>query len=124
MDVQIRNPNTFEIERINDSTPIYPISARRNLLEGWVDIEYTVDVDGRVQNANVFNANGDKSFEASAPRFILDSRYTPALEGSVPIESNNDLRIYYAMNSSPKGTTRKFLTRYNKFEKNLHKTKN
>lgn len=55
--------------------PIYPSEAARNRIEGWVDLEVLVDVDGRVLDVVVVASNPPGVFEevamAAARRWIF-----------------------------------------------------
>lgn len=65
--------------------PVYPKAALRRRREGWVVLEFTVDVDGRVKDAVVVSESPKRIFGAAAIEAAKSFRYIPAVVDGVRI---------------------------------------
>ena len=68
------------------SQPIYPASAIRQELDGFVIVEFDVLADGTVANARVVESS-DSVFEHSALRATMKFRFKPRVVDGVPLGS-------------------------------------
>ena len=59
------------------AAPRYPNRAVDRGIEGWVDVEFTVDTDGVPQDILVVNASHDRYFRNEAVAAVSDWRFTP-----------------------------------------------
>ena len=50
--------------------PEYPRGAERRKIEGWVDVQYTVGVDGKTADATVVSAEPPGVFDAAAIKAV------------------------------------------------------
>lgn len=57
--------------------PKYPDGALKNRLEGYVDIEYTIDTDGDTDDINVLDAKPEGVFNLAARRAVASWRFKP-----------------------------------------------
>lgn len=58
--------------------PAYPTPARRAHRQGWVDVEYTVDAQGKVTDAKVVDARPTHVFDVAALTAVRRWEYRPA----------------------------------------------
>jgi protein TonB len=68
------------------AAPRYPHEALMNRTEGWVEIEFTIAVDGSVKDAVVVGAQPDRVFERDALRAIVHWKFQPFVVGGVAVE--------------------------------------
>ena len=57
--------------------PQYPAEAARNGTEGFVEVEFTVTPDGKVDSVSVVNARPSRVFEAAAVRAVKQWEFAP-----------------------------------------------
>ena len=77
------------IEQIGDSEPIaviryaprYPARALRRNKGGWVDLEFTIAPNGRVEEPRVIASSPKGMFDKSALDAVKTWRYKPRIEG-------------------------------------------
>ncbi|MDB5971255.1 MAG: energy transducer TonB [Hydrocarboniphaga sp.] len=72
---------------VKQVSPDYPDKAVAHSVEGWVELEFVVDTDGKVRDVSVLNAEPAKMFESSAVRAIQKWVFSPALRNGAPVES-------------------------------------
>jgi len=66
--------------------PQYPIRAEERGIEGWVELEFTINETGAVILAKVTNAKPKGVFDRSALRAIKRWKYNPKVEDGVAVE--------------------------------------
>lgn len=66
--------------------PQYPIRAEERGIEGWVELEFTINETGAVILAKVTNAKPKGVFDRSALRAIRRWKYNPKVEDGVAVE--------------------------------------
>jgi protein TonB len=59
--------------------PIYPASALRNKVEGWVKVEFVVNEFGKVINAKVIDAIPKRVFNVAAIKALSKSKFKPLM---------------------------------------------
>lgn len=70
------------LQLLSGGAPEYPVAARAQGIEGWVDVRYDVSVDGRVENAVVVRSDPAGLFDAAALASIASWRFNaPLVEG-------------------------------------------
>ncbi|WP_233511116.1 energy transducer TonB [Dyella psychrodurans] len=77
----------------------YPSTALRNNQEGWVDLQYTVNVDGSVANIQVVNAEPRHVFDNAAIDAIRRAKFSPAMRDGAAIASQQQKRIEFKLNN-------------------------
>ena len=75
-----------EVVPLFRDAPRYPHEALMNRTEGWVEIEFTIAVDGSVKDAVVVGAQPDRVFERDALRAIARWKFQPLVVGGVAVE--------------------------------------
>jgi bla regulator protein BlaR1 len=73
------NATNVEIKPLKSRAPNYPWRARRNGIEGFVELEFSVDDEGRVSDVEILDAAPAGVFEEAASKAI--SRWTFAASG-------------------------------------------
>ncbi|MDJ0919272.1 MAG: energy transducer TonB [Woeseiaceae bacterium] len=90
----VREPVVSEVERVPLHTvvPDYPKEARRDRIEGEVEVCFNVDRKGRPMRIGVRRST-HRVFEKAAIRAVRASRYTP-LKRSEPVPSIKTCRTF------------------------------
>ncbi len=57
--------------------PVYPPEAARGGTEGFVEVEFVVDADGKVESVSVVNAKPARTFETAAVRAVKQWKFAP-----------------------------------------------
>lgn len=67
--------------------PIYPMSAKRRGVEGWVKVRFVVDKEGKVKNIGVLAADPGGIFEQSVQRCVSGWKFSPGTVEGMPVET-------------------------------------
>ncbi len=68
------------------------------MTDRWVHLSFTIDQDGFVQDIEIVNREGHKSFERSAKRALSEWRYAPAVvDGEFVPRHNNEVVITFEL---------------------------
>lgn len=78
--------NDSEVIPLNQVLPIYPDSARRRGIEGYVKLAFTITADGKVENVRVIEASPENVFNREARRAAVRWRFAPRREGGQLVE--------------------------------------
>ena len=70
-----------EVIPLNEVLPVYPDSARRRGIEGYVKLAFTITADGKVENVRVVESSPARVFDREARRAALRWRFAPRSEG-------------------------------------------
>lgn len=73
--------NDAEVIPLNEVLPVYPDSARRRGIEGYVKLAFTITAEGRVENVRVLESSPTRVFDREARRAALRWRFAPRREG-------------------------------------------
>ncbi len=66
--------------------PDYPLRAREQNLEGWVQVQFTVTATGTVRDAAVVAAEPPGVFDAAALKAVARWRYSPRIDAGEAVE--------------------------------------
>lgn len=88
---------TAEIKPVITFKPIYPKEAILARIEGYVDVQFTVDIHGSVKDTFVVKSKPKKIFNQAAIQAILEYKFSPQLLDSVPIEQIATQRIEFKL---------------------------
>ena len=77
--------------------PKYPRSAQRRNLSGWVDIAFTVDIDGTVKDVAVRDSEPGTTFDTAAMRAVEKWEFEPVLYNGAAIEQRAAVRMMFAL---------------------------
>lgn len=107
------------IERID---PKYPVSAARKGQEGWVQLSFVIDKEGKVVDPVVEDSSGVRSFEKQALKALKKWRYSPATEGGQPVEQcQSKVRLDFRLTQDKPGIRRKFAAQFRNINEVLDK---
>lgn len=70
-----------EVIPLNNVLPVYPDSARRRGIEGYVELAFTITATGRVENVRILESSPNRVFDREARRAALRWRFAPRREG-------------------------------------------
>jgi periplasmic protein TonB len=84
---------------ISTIRPHYPVTALRNSQEGWVDVQYTVNVDGSVTNISVVSAEPRHVFDSAAIEALRRAKFSPAMRDGAAVVSQQQKRIEFKLSS-------------------------
>lgn len=73
--------NDAEVIPLNEVLPVYPDSARRRGIEGYVKLAFTITPDGKVENVRVVESSPKNVFDREARRAAVRWRFAPRSEG-------------------------------------------
>lgn len=66
--------------------PDYPMSARQKGIEGWVDVQFSVGVDGSVRSPVVVASAPPQIFDSAALQAVKGWKYNPRIQDGKPVE--------------------------------------
>jgi protein TonB len=75
----------------------YPVIARENKVEGWVEVAFTIQPDGSVTDLAIQNANPAGVFEESVITAVAQWRYEPVLCDGQPVHQRAMIRVKFSL---------------------------
>ena len=87
------------LTRLNTVEPEYPIDAARKKLEGWVELEFTVNPDGSVRDTLIRNAQPAGVFDQAAAVAIAKWRFAPVMRDNKPVEQRARIRVRFSLSN-------------------------
>jgi TonB family protein len=79
----------------------YPTSARVSGKQGWVDVEFMVNVSGTAEGVRVAAADPAREFDAAALEAVRQARFEPARTADgTAVEMPGRLRVRFALDSA------------------------
>jgi TonB family protein len=84
------------LKRTRTVQPVYPESARKRGIEGWVELAFTVTPSGTVEDVEVRNASPANVFDESAVRAIRGWRFEPVERNGEKIAQRAMVRLRFA----------------------------
>ncbi|HUH89971.1 MAG TPA: energy transducer TonB [Lysobacter sp.] len=69
--------NAQSLKPVKRVEPTYPADAARNRTEGFVEVEFTVGADGKVESVSVVNARPSRTFESAAVSAVKQWTFEP-----------------------------------------------
>ncbi len=94
-DTAPQNQDFKLVKRVN---PTYPSQALRSRTEGWVELSFTVGVDGNVDGVEVVNANPRRVFDREAMRALSQWKFTPRVEDGKAVAAKARQRLEFNLN--------------------------
>jgi TonB family protein len=85
------------LKRIRYVAPKYPRSAERRSQSGWVDLVFTVNVDGSVKNIEVRDSEPGDLFVNAAVKAVEKWEFEPVVANGVVIEKRAGVRMMFAI---------------------------
>lgn len=84
------------LKRTRTVQPVYPETARKKGVEGWVELAFTVTPKGTVEDVEVRNASPANVFDDSAVRAIRGWRFEPVERNGEKIAQRAMVRLRFA----------------------------
>ena len=81
--------------------PFYPIQARRAAIQGWVEVSFLVNVDGRVTDVRVIDAQPPGVFEDSVRQTVSRWRFQPGTIMGEPVKARVTTTIRFELEDNP-----------------------
>jgi len=104
------------------SAPTFPLFEQKRAHQGWVELSYVVTVDGAVIDPIIQDSSGSRHFEKAARRAVTKWKFKPATWMGEPVEQcHNKVIVSFAMEDTPLGASRRFVSRYKKIDKEIER---
>lgn len=87
-----------ELTRVTYVAPEFPARSFNSVMEGYVDIEFTVRTDGTTGDIVVTNSSPRRVFDSAATTAVRKWRYQPVMLGGKPVEQRAAVRIRFTEN--------------------------
>jgi TonB family protein len=85
------------LDRTRYVAPKYPRVARRQNLSGWVDVTFTVAMDGTVKDVEAPKSEPDGTFVNAAMRAVENWEFEPVIENETIVEKRAGVRLIFAL---------------------------
>ncbi len=85
------------LSRTRYVAPKYPRAAQRRGVSGWVDVVFTVAMDGSVKDLEVRDAAPEGIFDSAALRAVERWEFEPIIENGVLVEKRAGVRMMFAL---------------------------
>ena len=85
------------LKRTKYVAPKYPRSAERRSISGWVDVVFTVSIDGTVKDVNVLNSEPGDVFINAATRAVEKWEFEAVIENGLLVEKQAAVRMMFAL---------------------------
>ena len=97
IDVRNMKPvGVSSLTRTKYAAPKFPRAAERNKLSGWVDVMFTVTIDGTVKDVDVPKSEPGDIFVDSAMRAVEKWEFEPIFENGTFVEKRAGVRLMFA----------------------------
>ncbi|HEY6641682.1 TonB family protein [Povalibacter sp.] len=83
------------LKRTRTVNPVYPESARKRGVEGWVEMAFTVTTEGRVEDVEIRNASPAEVFDEAATRAIRQWRFEPVERNGQKVSQRAMVRLRF-----------------------------
>jgi protein TonB len=87
------------LTRTHYVAPVYPVAARTQGIEGWVDVQFLVNTDGTLSEVSIVGAQPVGVFEPSALEAVRHWRYQPLTHAGAPVTQRARVRLRFAVQS-------------------------
>jgi TonB family protein len=88
------------LKRVRMVSPVYPDAARKRGIEGWVELAFTVQTNGTVDNVEVRNASPADVFDEAAIRAVRQWRFEPVERNGQRVEQRAMVRLKFAQQAN------------------------
>ena len=98
--VAVQSQDPISIRALNRTryvAPKFPRSAQRRGTSGWVDIVFTVAMDGSVKDLEVRESTPEGIFDSAALRAVERWEFEPVVENGVLVEKRAGVRMMFAL---------------------------
>jgi TonB family protein len=98
--VAAQDPAPVSISTLNRTryvAPKYPRAAQRRNQAGWVDLVFTVTMDGSVKDVEIRSATPAGVFDNAALRAVEKWEFEPVIENGILVEKRAGVRMMFAL---------------------------
>jgi len=98
--IPVRERQTVAVSsltRVKYVAPKYPRSAERRNISGWVDVVFTVTMDGSVKDVEATKSEPGDTFVLSATRAVERWVFEPIIEEGETVEKRAGVRMMFAL---------------------------
>jgi TonB family protein len=88
------------LKRVRMVSPAYPDAARKRGIEGWVELAFTVQTNGTVDQVEVRNASPADVFDDAAVRAVRQWRFEPVEKNGERIEQRAMVRLKFSQQAA------------------------
>lgn len=92
--------------------PWYPRERQRESGEGWVQLNFMIDVSGKPYEIAVTDSMGHPSFERAAIRALKKSSFEPAKLDDQPLDAGHAMKYVFALSGPSAGPRRQAVAAY------------
>jgi TonB family protein len=85
------------LSRTKYVAPKYPRGAQRRGLTGWVDVVFTVNIDGTVNDVVIRDSKPEDTFVNAATNAVENWEFEPVIENGVAVQKRAAVRLMFAM---------------------------
>ncbi len=85
------------LNRTKYVAPKYPRSAERRGISGWVDMIFTVNAEGRVEDISVRDSDPGDTFVTAAEKAVEKWEFEPIVENGSPVSKRAAVRLMFAI---------------------------
>lgn len=93
---------------LHQEAPRYPLSEASRAEEGWVVLNFMVDIEGRPFEPTVVGSVGSDKFERAAIRALLRSDFQPATLSGKPVEGSSYFKFVFVLSGNNSSTSSSF----------------
>ncbi len=94
---QVRPVAVSALKRKKYVAPKYPRAAQRRGMSGWVDVVFTVDIDGSTTDISIRGSDPGDVFVSAATRAVEGWEFEPVVEDGVAIRKRAAVRMQFAL---------------------------
>ena len=98
--IAVRNATPIGVSMLSRTryvAPKYPRVAQRRNLSGWVDVTFTVAMDGTVKDIEAPRSEPDEIFVQSAMRAVEKWEFEPVVDNGTIVEKRAGVRLMFAL---------------------------
>jgi periplasmic protein TonB len=77
--------------------PVYPLNARRNGIQGWVNVRFIVNEQGRVEDVTIREADPPEVFDQSVTRCVSGWRFQPGTVDGRPVKVWAETTLHFEL---------------------------
>ncbi len=96
--------------------PEYPVEAAKRGQEGWVQMSYVIDEEGRVQDPVIEDFSGSRAFKRKALNAIKRWTFEPAMKDGKPTQQCHQAVQFDFALGGKRGATRSFIQKYKEID--------
>lgn len=83
------------LKKTNSVEPDYPRAALQRLVSGWVEVEFVVNAQGRVDDVTILNSEPREIFDDAAVAAVKRWRYAPVMRNGQAVTVRTQQRIRF-----------------------------